>query len=319
MHLELSVPGLLAPPAVPRLPALELLAARGRETQAEPLALERWLARACEVEDDPPAAGALTALAAGREPGEAWWLRADPLHIAVGAEGISLAPDAARALGQAEADELIAALNRHFGEEFAFVAESPRRWCLRSTADMPVVAATAAESAPAPVSPLPQGAGARRALAFMTEVQMVLHDHPANRAREQRGEPAINSIWLWGAGRLPREARVPWQSLRSDDPVAVGIARLAGIRHAPVPTGAAAWLEHAPRDGRHLCVLAPARSAQERESLEQRWFEPLVHALREERIGMVTVRVPDAGESWETTRADLRRFWRRPRLLAPRP
>jgi hypothetical protein len=55
------------------------------------------------------------------------------------------------------------------------------------------------------------------------------------------------------------------------------------------------------------------------DALEQRWFAPLLAALREGRIGMLSVHIPDAGESWETTRTDLRRFWRRPRPLAARP
>jgi hypothetical protein len=54
------------------------------------------------------------------------------------------------------------------------------------------------------------------------------------------------------------------------------------------------------------------------DALEQHWFAPLLEALRQGRIGMLSVHVPDAGESWETTRADLRRFWRRPRPFVPR-
>jgi len=44
----------------------------------------------------------------------------------------------------------------------------------------------------------------------------------------------------------------------------------------------------------------------------------LLQALRQGRIGMITLRIPDAGDAWETTRADLRRFWRRRRPLAAR-
>jgi len=42
----------------------------------------------------------------------------------------------------------------------------------------------------------------------------------------------------------------------------------------------------------------------------------LLAALRSGQLGMLTIRVPDAGLSFETTRADLRRFWRRPLALA---
>jgi hypothetical protein len=52
------------------------------------------------------------------------------------------------------------------------------------------------------------------------------------------------------------------------------------------------------------------------EALERLWFAPLLAALRAERIGMLTVHVPDAGRSFETIRGDLRRIWRRPRRLA---
>ena len=52
--------------------------------------------------------------------------------------------------------------------------------------------------------------------------------------------------------------------------------------------------------------------------LEERWFAPLVAALKDGRIGMVTVLVPDSGElrAFESTRNDLRHFWRRPKPLS---
>jgi hypothetical protein len=52
------------------------------------------------------------------------------------------------------------------------------------------------------------------------------------------------------------------------------------------------------------------------EALERDWFSPLLAALRAGRIGMVTVRVPAPGASFETVRGDLRRLWRRPRPIA---
>jgi 2,3-bisphosphoglycerate-independent phosphoglycerate mutase len=41
-------------------------------------------------------------------------------------------------------------------------------------------------------------------LALMNESQRLLKDHPVNLAREARGLPPANSIWLWGQGRSPR-------------------------------------------------------------------------------------------------------------------
>jgi hypothetical protein len=53
--------------------------------------------------------------------------------------------------------------------------------------------------------------------------------------------------------------------------------------------------------------------AEEIAKLERDWFAPILAALRAGRVGMVTIHVPDAAQavSFETTRGDLRRFWRR--------
>ena len=41
-------------------------------------------------------------------------------------------------------------------------------------------------------------------LTLMKESQRLLKDHPVNHAREAKGLPPANSIWLWGQGRSPR-------------------------------------------------------------------------------------------------------------------
>jgi 2,3-bisphosphoglycerate-independent phosphoglycerate mutase len=41
-------------------------------------------------------------------------------------------------------------------------------------------------------------------LALMSESQKLLKSHPINLARESKGLPPANSIWLWGQGRSPR-------------------------------------------------------------------------------------------------------------------
>ena len=96
-------------------------------------------------------------------------------------------------------------------------------------------------------------------------------------------------------------------------PVALGLAQAAKTRGRTLPASADAWLERLPEDGRQLLLLDGPRPAV---ALEQAWFAPLLAALRGGRIGMLTVHVPDSGVSFEAIRADLRRFWRRPRPLA---
>ena len=54
------------------------------------------------------------------------------------------------------------------------------------------------------------------------------------------------------------------------------------------------------------------------ERLERDWFAPLLAALAQGRIGMVSVHTlgPEHVHSSEVTRGDLRRFWRRVKPLA---
>jgi hypothetical protein len=142
--------------------------------------------------------------------------------------------------------------------------------------------------------------------ALLNEIQMALHEHPANAGRELE----VNGVWLWGAGELPRTAAAPWRSVSAEDPLALGLARVARLAHRTPPAGADEWLAELPADGRHLAAFDALH-----ESLEADWFAPLLAALRGGRIGALTLHVPDAGCAFEAVRSDLRRFWRRPRPL----
>jgi len=332
MHLELVVPALFAAQEAPPspVPALELLIARGRRSPGTASSLERWLCGAFGLAGDsgtdiPVPAGALTALAHGLDPGTRRWLRADPVHLRAGRDHLMLVPNQAFALGAAEADALAARLAPLLAGRFTLHPVKPDQWCLRIDDEDQGEA-----GAEAPIELAGANVGAhqhsKRWHALLTELEMALHEHPVNAAREARGDPVVNSLWFWGPGTQPAAAHGPWQSVVAGDPVALGLARLAGMRHRVPGGGAAQWLERAPEDGRHLVVLDSLRGARalgdvdafarRLQALEGEWFAPLLAALKSGRIGMLTLHAPEAAASFETVRGDLRRFWRRPRPLA---
>ncbi len=331
MHLELVVPALFPAQGLPpaSLPELELLLARGRRSEAIAGDLETWLARAFGLaqlpgESVPVPAGALTALAHGLGPGAGHWLRADPVHLRAERDRVLLVPSPAFMLSADEAGALADSLAPLLAGKFQLHAVRPDQWCLRLEAEAGsgIAARPPIALAGANIDPhLPPKAWHP----LLTELQMALYEHPVNTARERRGEPVINSLWLWGAGKLPA-ASGPWQSLSANDAVATGLARSAGIRHRAPGAGAAEWLGRAPEDGRHLLVLDDLRAAQalgdldalsrRLQELEQKWLAPLLAALKTGRVGMLTIHVPEAAAAFETVRGDLRRFWRRRRPLA---
>ncbi len=326
MHVALVVPALHAGSAGERLPAIELLLARGRTSDTAKATPEDWLAQAFGLEPPLPA-GALTMLACGGDPGDAAWMRADPVHLQLQRDSLALAPADILPLSTEQAAGLAARLSRHFESDFELHVAEPRRWCLRVVNEKrggaSITAAPPLELAGKDVNAnLPTGADAARWHATLNEVQMLLHDDPIN---EERAVP-INSLWFWGAGTLPKKAECQWHSVTAEDPVALGLARLAGTRHATAPPSANEWLERMPEDGRHLVLLDQLRAtvalgdmqahAGRLRAIEAGWFAPLLAALKSGRAGMLSVVVPDAGRACETTRGDLRRFWRRPRPLS---
>jgi hypothetical protein len=321
MHVELLVPALFHSAAA--APALELLLARGRRTESAAASLEDWLGRAFDLGEGALPAGALSALASGLDPGAGHWLRADPVHLRPDRDRVLLIPSAGFDIAADEAQSLCDALNRHFADQFSLHPLAPDRWGLCARSAIELRARAPIEIAGRDIdAELPD----KRWHAQLNEIQMALYQHAVNTAREARGAPVVNGVWLWGAGALPREARGPWQSVSAADPVTLGLAKLAGMRHREPGAGAESWLERAPEEGRHLVQLDALRGAHalgDAEALaartlelETQWFAPLLAALRAGRVGMLTVQVPDAGASFELVRGDLRRFWRRPRPLA---
>ena len=313
MHAELVVPGLLGGGDGPRVPALELLLARGRRKDAEAQALEDWARDAFELGDEAFPAGALSVLSSGANPGAEAWMRADPVHLRVLQDRAVVMPAEALELGADEARALCEALNAHFAG-MEFTPFQPRRWYARLPQTAVIDAGHPLRFAGRDAEPPTYAA------ALLTEAQMVLHAHPVNEEREARGAPPVNSLWLWGGGRAV-SARSRWQSVAADDPAVLGAARLAGARHRALPPSAGEWLDRLPEEGRQLAVLDALRAplafgedvAEEIATLERDWFAPLLAALRAGRVGMVTIHVPDAAQavSFETIRGDLRRFWRR--------
>ena len=315
MHVELLVPGLLSLPEAPRTPSLEFLLARGRATRGDPRSAESWLRDAFGLDSLP--AGALSVAA----PGAATWTRADPVHLRLLRDRVVIVPAEAFDLPAEEAGALVEALNRHFGEGLAIEMHSAARWAARLAAPIAVPDEPALQVAGRAAEPGMQGG------ALLTEIQMVLHAHPVNEAREARGEPPVNSLWLWGAGAAPQHVQARWQSLTAGDPLVLGLARAAALRARP-PAPATQWLDRVPEEGRHLVVLDALRApaalgdadalSRMLAALEEAWFAPVLAALRAGRVGMVTVHVPDAARalSVEAIRGDLRRIWRRPRPLS---
>ncbi len=335
MNLHLALPDLLWPDSADKavveglsVRALETLLARGRRTSRPCADMEQWLLAAFGAGGRGSAPYALCA--DGGDPAGDVWMRADPCHLRADRDRLVLADAATFEVGRNEAEALAQALNEHFGVDgMTFYPMQPERWYVRlqnmpALHTTPLVAARGRDID----ALLPAGEAGKQWHRLLNEMQMLLYQHAVNDARELRGELPINSLWLWGAGRYEELAGRPYARVRSRDPLAAGLGSASGAAIMPVPDDAAQWLRQTPADGIELIVLdqlaVPASYGDAHawrtrlEELEHTWFAPLLEALRAGRIGMLTMHACGAGAGFdaETTRQDLRYFWRRPHALS---
>lgn len=333
MHCHLIVPGLLPPRpllqeigSLPRLPALDNLLARGHISPQPAIGLTAWLCRAFGVakQQDWPIAP-LTLLAQGGQPGSHYWLRADPVHLRIALDRLILSDSRSFGITAEEAEALISSLNRHFqADGWTFFAPTPTCWYLR-VEQAPILETTPlAEAAGGYVeNHMPRGADAPHWRALLNELQMLVHEHPVNLAREDRDEPVINSVWPWGGGTLAAlPAKLPGK-LWADDALAQALAITGNTPSPPPPANAAEWLNKAGPDSAALVVLDQLATAAQYgnagnwlmllEEMERDWFAPLSKALRQGKLKKLTLHALGAQGAWKVDidRRDLWKVWRR--------
>jgi len=326
MHCHLLVSDLFWPASAGEnpyrglaLPALETLLARGRRGKIPGASVERWLAGRYKMPGDLPLAAA-SLRGDGGEPGEDWWMRADPVHLKFHGDGLILADASRLGLTPEESREFIAALNSHLsGEGTSFVAPRPQRWYVRAAREMRLVTTPTSEAAARNVQALlPQGEDGARWRRIINEAQMLLHQHPCNEAREQQGRLGVNSIWVWGPGHDCKVAAA-YDGIWADHPVATGLAAASGSAARPLPASGEPLLGSG-HIGTQLVVLtlpatAYGEAAEWRDALtflERSWFSVLLAGLRDSALESLTLHGlgPDHGHTSVLTRRGCLHFWR---------
>ncbi|RTL48789.1 MAG: hypothetical protein EKK46_15430 [Rhodocyclaceae bacterium] len=262
-------------------------------------------------------------------PGDDVWLCADPVHLRFDQQTLLLDDPDSLMLSDAECAALVAELAPLLAEFGELHVTANKRWHLRLKVAAPPTPALLTDLIGQPAQALlPEGAEHRPWRRLFNEVQMALHQHPVNLAREAAGQPVVNSLALWGAGRLPQPAHgaaaAGFNSIASDQPFHRGLARHLGL------TAESATEGYAPYPGHRLAVcpqlLVPTRFRDAMgwreglKALEQQWFAPALAALGQGRLQslhLVGFGVDDHRPTCltaSTTRGDNWKFW-----LGPRP
>lgn len=293
-ELHLIIPGLAAWLDSPHsetvaLPGLAQLRARSRSIDGE-TGLTDQLCLAFQVarQQDHPLAP-ICAEYDGVDVGHDYWLRADPVHLHVGMRGMTLLDSRHIGLTADEAHALAATLAPTFTDAgWRLHATQTDRWYISpnqairlSTTPLDQVSTRLMNSS------LPTGQSAPHLMRLLNDVQVLLHDHPINQAREARGLHPVNSLWLWGGGVRPA-AQSHYQRVLAEQVEALALAACTHTESAPCPQR----LTDLPKVESALVLLPefPAHAeAAEATRLDANWFLPLLQALRLGRIRRATL------------------------------
>ncbi len=251
------------------------------------------------------------------------WL-ATPLQLAAGMQTVHVPVDGILEVGSDEAHEWSRDFARVFGSDGLRLLPLSATAFLLLGLDAPGVLTVEPGSlvGRSLETALPEGSHGARLRALMAELEMWLHEHRVNAARQRRGDPAIASFWLWGGGGPAYVAGVadgrpasPWGHLYADDPWVVAVARLSGTPLSPPPDAFDASLHGG--EGRSALVVSPGRlgSAAERaeggglvDAIDRRYVRPAVQALRAGALDGITLVAGDRAARLSGT--DRLRFWR---------
>lgn len=324
-HVHVVIPDLFLPQSLAKsvcaglsLPVLEKFLARSNVGSLPTHSLETWLCEAFMLPDS--AIAPVTLQADGLKPEDAYWMRADPVHLRLDRAQMILQTNISVSLDDAQ--QLCANLNQHFaGSGMRFFAPHPQRWYVRLDDD-PELLTHSVYQAEGRNSRfyLPQGKTALKWHGVMNEVQMVLYGHPINQACAERGALPPNSVWLWGGGRAVALSR-PFDRVYGDSELAISFAQAANIAHART-LEAKAEFENA------LYVSDGLSTALRRGdfhvwrefllSFEQDCLTPLLGSLTAGEIDRITLDVLQEGNScrYELTRTMLWKVWLRAQPLA---
>jgi hypothetical protein len=334
MQCTLYIPYLI-PPREPgggvsdavHAPHLRTLLARAQHGHSQGMDESTLLCDAFGIarQQDYPLAPVL-ARSAGLPAEQGYWLCATPVHLETRRNALILAGPAALDISAAESAALASTLAAHLRDENVTLhAPRPDQWFIRS--DLPCVMTTTGLDRVVGRDVrecLPQGADSRRWHRLLTEMQMLLHAHPVNEAREAGGRTPVNSVWLWAGGTLPAQGAAPYAAVWSNDAVICALAHHTGSRVDAAP---ARITPEALDEGSYffstLLLAAPMRQGDLKAwsaavtAIDHDWFQPLLNALKTRRLSLLRVLSHDHSATHEFVihPHDLFKFWRKNKYL----
>jgi len=320
-------------PYLPRLPALELILARASQSRTNARDFESTLFELFHLpkpESGDFPIGALTDYLHSGEITQRWYMRADPVYIQPNRDHLLLLGNQMIDIDVDEARRLVDDINKtYIDTPWQLKMVSARQWVIEMEQTVSLQTYAPSEVTGKNINEyLPQGRDAKSWHALLNELQMLLHAHPVNRAREMKGMMSVNSVWFWGAGQLPKfensSVRQDYVQCWTNHSSVQALSRWFKVPRVDLPDDGVKWLKHAITPGNHLLVIDdlnvpsslidPVEWWQCLLRVDQQWLQPLLSALAQGDIAELNL-IADSGYRFHLTRSLSKRWWKRIKAL----
>lgn len=311
-----------------KLPGLQTLIAKGDHF---PVKTQNFYEQASYLFHQPaclPIAATKASMEIAEFDTKLFWLSVDPVQMIPDRDSLVLVSADHLEITDDESKQLIETFNAHFAEDgVQLVWGSNKNWYLSIVQPVDIKTTSLQEVDQRPVNEFyPTGNAAQYWRQLINEAQMLFYTHPVNEKRREKGWPEINSVWVWGEGKVQneqikyREDAVIWSS----NTYLQGQAGICKAQNKPSPRCFSEWfaqLEGLHKKGlrKHLIMLDDVVQQLDNlqleewvtvlQQLERDWFLPMSEALKKGQLQSVLL---DLGCEYRChlKPGHMRRFWR---------
>ena len=261
-----------------------------------------------------------------------WYLRADPVCLQPDRDRVLMVNANLKNITMADAQAVAEEINRLYCDEaWQFVTPHPQRWYILLKDEPCIETASIDQVIGQDIHGyLPTGPNQNYWRSILNEIQMLLHNHSVNFQRNSQDMQSINSLWIWGGGKLPElEVSVAKSSTSagncvwSNDALCQGIAKYHNINYFSLPQNAEDWLDSCrqftSKQCNHALVVMdnPTQKTQFDfyewldwlAQWQDTWIRPLLIGLKSGQIEKINFHICN-GQMYSLSRADLRKWWR---------
>ncbi len=242
------------------------------------------------------------------------WMRTDPVFLHADLTSLLLFDSRSFSLTKEETIRIFSTINPLLEEDGLHLVcgADPSRWYLKLENNPSMTTTPAGIVNGHDIRPfLPEGKDRDFWIRLANEIQILLHDCSINKERKQRGQVPINSVWFWGAGKLPGQMNCKFEQIISNDVNAKGLAIHSGIPHETIPENIDQFLSKQEKSQNILIVLSQGDLALSETEDQEEWliFDYLLMGLKKGRIKKLEIITDD--QHCIVKRSHLYRFWRK--------